>query len=114
MFLGKRQVKADGSNSMEDKVCLITGASAGSLGEGISKCLAEAGFQRLVLVARTKEKLEKTAAACRAAGAEEVLVLPKDLSMVESTKQLVKEVEEKFGRENQGLFFIVKKYLPFF
>ena len=85
---------------MEDKVSVITGASAGSLGEGISVCLAEAGFRRLALVARTREKLERTARACREAGATEVLVVPKDLSQIESTKQVIKEVVDKFGSES--------------
>ena len=36
---------------MEDKVCMVTGASSG-IGVGIAEALAGAGFRKLVLVAR--------------------------------------------------------------
>ena len=87
---------------MEDKVCLVTGASAGSMGAGICRSLAEAGFRNLALVARTREKLEATAAACREAGTGEVLVVTKDLSEKGACAQVVKETLDKFGSTYAG------------
>ncbi len=82
---------------MEDKVCIVTGASAGSMGEGIAKGLAEAGFGRLVLVARGREKLEKTAESCKKLGAKEVLILTKDLSNIKTSAEVIEETVAKFG-----------------
>ena len=79
---------------------MVTGASAG-IGVGIAECLARAGFGRLTLVARRREKLEEVASACRAAGAKEVLVLPKDMGKLESCAEVVRETVDKFGSEEE-------------
>ncbi len=78
-------------------MCLVVGASAGSIGSGIAKSLAEAGFKKMVVVARTKSKLEETAKASKEAGAEEVLVLPKDLFLPGASEEVVKETVDHFG-----------------
>ncbi len=81
---------------MEDKVCLITGASSG-IGVGIAECMVKAGWKKLVLVARRKQNLEDVAKECKKAGAKEVLVLAKDLSDLSACAQAVKETIEHFG-----------------
>ncbi len=83
---------------MEDKVCLVTGASAG-IGSGIAEGLVKAGFKNLAIVARRKEKLEEVAASCKQLGAKEVLVLSKDLSSLDVSVEIVKETIDKFGSE---------------
>ena len=83
---------------MEDKVCIVTGASAGSMGEGIARGLA--GFGRLVLVARGREKLEKTAESCNKLGAKEVLILTKDLSNIKTSAEVIEETVAKFGSKH--------------
>ncbi len=81
---------------MENKVCLITGASRG-IGVGIAECMSRAGWKRLALVARNGENLEKVAAACKELGAKEVLTLAKDLSDLEACVQAVQETAKHFG-----------------
>ncbi len=56
---------------------------------------------------RRKDKLEEVAAACKKAGAKEVLVLAKDLSDLSCSPQIVKETINKFGSE----YSIHQKYL---
>jgi short-subunit dehydrogenase len=79
------------------QVILITGASAG-IGAALPIVLAShyPGI-RLVLAARSAEKLAAIAATCREAGAE-VLVIPTDMAQTEQVKALAKTTLEKFGR----------------
>ena len=61
---------------LRGKTVLVTGASFG-IGEDVARHCAEAGA-RVILVARTAEKLEELAASIRAGGGE-ALVIPCDL-----------------------------------
>ncbi len=61
-----------------DAVVVVTGASHG-IGEAMACQLAAQGA-RLVLAARRADELDRVAAACRAAGAPSVLVVPTDVS----------------------------------
>jgi len=76
-------------------VVVITGAS-----EGIGRALAEAlapQEPKLVLAARSAERLESLAGTCRAAGAE-VLVVPGDLTEEAQCRALVEATIARFGR----------------
>ncbi len=84
-------------SKMDQRVCLITGASAG-IGVGIAfSMVKKAGCKKLVLVARRKEKLEEVARECKKAGAADVLILPKDLSDLKACAQVVQEAVDHFG-----------------
>ena len=83
---------------MEDKVVLITGASTG-IGASTAECLAKAGYKKLALVARRKEKLEAVAAKCKAHGAVNVAVFPIDLATREGAIQAVKDTVGYFQRK---------------
>ena len=76
------------------KVVVVTGASQGI---GKALCLELAGQRpRLVLAARDAAALEVAAAACRAQGAE-TLVVPTDVSDELSCRALVESTVERFG-----------------
>ncbi|MGH9139395.1 MAG: SDR family oxidoreductase [Acidimicrobiales bacterium] len=76
------------------EVVLITGASSG-IGQVVARKAAAAGA-RVVLVARTKEKLDEVAALIEAAGGE-AYVYPCDLSDMESIDNMAKQVLEDLG-----------------
>jgi short-subunit dehydrogenase len=85
------------SARLAEQVILITGASAG-IGAALAKALAEQfpGI-RLVLAARTVEKLAAIATDCTQAGAN-VLVVPTDLAQVEQAQALAQKALSHFGR----------------
>lgn len=83
--------------SLSEQVILITGASVG-IGAALAKMLAERFMGiRLVLAARSVEKLETVADYCRKAGAE-VLAVPTDLEKIEQVEALAKSAIAAFGR----------------
>ncbi|HEY9871909.1 MAG TPA: SDR family NAD(P)-dependent oxidoreductase, partial [Candidatus Obscuribacterales bacterium] len=68
--------------ALSEQVILITGASTG-IGAALAKVLAAKALGiRLVLAARSQDKLEQVATVCSKAGAA-VLVVPTDMSNVE-------------------------------
>ncbi|MBI3210309.1 MAG: SDR family oxidoreductase [Candidatus Solibacter usitatus] len=79
---------------LEGKVALITGASRG-LGKAMALALGEAGA-RLALVARDEEKLNETAAALRALGAEASVFIA-DVSREDPVQTLEKQLVERMG-----------------
>lgn len=84
-------------SSLSEQVVLITGASVG-IGAALAGLLAERFMGiRLVLAARSAEKLEAVATLCRKAGAE-VLVVPTDLEQIEQIEALAKTAIAHFGR----------------
>ena len=74
---------------LDGKLALVTGASSG-IGAEIAKALAVRGA-RLILVARGREGLERTAAEIGAAGGE-ASAMPADLSDVADVQRLAAEV----------------------
>ena len=81
-------------SGLEGKVVLVTGASSG-IGAGAAKSFAALKC-RLSLVARNLDNLNSVAEACRAAGAAEVLVLSKDLSVAEECISAVEDTAVHF------------------
>ena len=82
-------------DTLAGKTVLISGAS-----EGIGRALAlelAAARVHLALMARTAARLEETARACEARGAE-VLVLPGDVAQREACERAVANTLERFGR----------------
>jgi short-subunit dehydrogenase len=85
------------SSSIAEQVILVTGASAG-IGAALAELLA-ARFPgiRLILTARSQDKLETLATRCRQAGAE-VLVVVADLTQSEQVSTLTQTALDRFGR----------------
>lgn len=83
--------------SLGQQVILITGASAG-IGAALPVLLAKRYPKvRLVLAARSVDKLEAVAEICRQAGAE-VYVVPTDMAKTEQVKALAAAALQKYGR----------------
>ena len=79
---------------LTSRVALVTGASRG-LGVRLVQTLARERM-KLVLVARTADKLEALAAELKAAGAE-ALALPADLSQTAEMEKVVERATAHFG-----------------
>lgn len=83
--------------SLSEQVVLITGASTG-IGAALAQILAQRFMGiRLVLAARSVEKLETVATLCRKAGAE-VLAISTDMSKIEQVEALAQASIAHFGR----------------
>jgi len=80
---------------MKDKVALVTGASSG-IGEATALRLAEEGAN-LSLLARSKDKLEAVADACRKLGAE-VMVHIVDVGDLDAFNAAIEATAAHFGR----------------
>lgn len=81
--------------SLAGKVALVTGASRG-IGQALGMALAEAGAD-MALVARSADALEQTAGMARDFG-RQALVVPADVSRVESIREVVDRVLVEYGR----------------
>lgn len=79
----------------DQSVAIITGAGSG-MGRATALQLAEAGWA-VVLVGRTREKLDKTAEQIAATGAE-CLVHPADVTDPQACQGIAQAVKERFGR----------------
>lgn len=82
------------SEIMDKRTALVTGASRG-IGNACAHALASAGH-RVVLAARTVNKLEETASQLRASGAE-AFVVEIDVSESESIANGVSKAAKEFG-----------------
>jgi 3-oxoacyl-[acyl-carrier protein] reductase len=80
---------------MSKRTALVTGASRG-IGKACAESLAAAGY-RLVLAARSTEKLEETAAGIKENGGE-AFVIPVDLASQESIVAGFSKAAKEFGR----------------
>lgn len=77
------------------KVAIITGASEG-IGRATAKCFAQAGA-KVVLVARSRERLESLGEEIRGRGGE-ALVLPADMRDPDAVSQMVERAFEHYRR----------------
>jgi short-subunit dehydrogenase len=82
-------------SSWKDKVCAVTGGSAG-LGLAIGRALVERGA-RVVLIARGAEQLETAATELRGAG-RYVYTIAADVAWQEDVERLAATIGEQFGR----------------
>ncbi|MGI8958785.1 MAG: SDR family NAD(P)-dependent oxidoreductase, partial [Bryobacteraceae bacterium] len=80
---------------MSNRTALVTGASRG-IGKACAEVLATAGH-RMVLAARSVERLEETANVVRAAGSE-AFAVEIDLSKAESISSGIAKATKEFGR----------------
>ncbi len=81
---------------LTDKVALITGGTRG-LGRAIAEKLAEQKV-KIVVTGVSEERAKQAASEIAAAYKVEALGLGQDVSLEESTKQVVKCIIERFGR----------------
>jgi short-subunit dehydrogenase len=81
--------------SLQNKVAIVTGASAG-IGEAVSRRLAAQGVS-VVLAARTLEPLENLARSIVAAGGKAIAV-PTDVGSHEDQERLIKITLETYGQ----------------
>ena len=81
---------------MTEKVFLITGASSG-IGAATARAAADAGY-RLVLAARSQDKLEQLAE--ELGGREQVLTVPCDVTSQDDQQRMVNTALERFGQLN--------------
>ena len=81
--------------TIKGKTIWLTGASSG-IGEALAYELAREGA-RLVLSARTEQRLEQVGSQCRQLGAE-CLIYPMDISKTEQLKQAVPAVIRRVGK----------------
>src|SRR5918992_4387753 len=84
-----------GSNMLEDKVTLITGASQG-LGRALALAFAREGA-RMAINARSEESIGPVAREVEDTGAE-VLALAADVSKGADVDRIVGETVERFGK----------------
>lgn len=84
------------SSLFSDAVIWITGASSG-IGEAVAMELAKHKGVRLVLSARRTDELERVAQQTQLPAAH-VLVLPMDMTNIESLPDCVEAVRQRFGR----------------
>ena len=77
--------------NLRDKVVIVTGASSG-IGLATAKLLAEQGA-KLVLVSRSKEKLEQLSGEL-----PNSLAVPADMTKIFEIERMIKRTEEHFGR----------------
>lgn len=81
--------------NLSGKVAVVTGASRG-IGEAIADALAEEGC-RLVLAARSKDRLEEVAGGLRQRYGVEVLTVPTDMSDEGQARGLIETAAGHFG-----------------
>lgn len=81
---------------LADKICLVTGASAG-IGRGIVEALAAEGA-RTIAVARRTDLLEELADLVAATGAPRPYVIPSDLATDEGPASVAAAALAEFGR----------------
>jgi len=82
--------------NLENKVAIITGGSKG-IGYGIAASLLEQGM-KVAITSRSQENAEQAAASLKEIGKGEVIGLAADVRSLESQKDVVKKVLDKWGK----------------
>ena len=93
-IVGSR-TRNSGKVELKGKVAIVTGASRG-IGEAIAVALAAEGC-RLVLAARSTQRLQEVAEGLRFQHGVEVLVVPTDIGDESQSRALIDVVEDHFG-----------------
>lgn len=91
-----RKKKIDYKNKFKGKVVLITGASSG-IGRQASIDFAENAAQTIILVSRSKSKLEELEKTLKSTFVSEIVVYPCDISRKVEVEKMGKEMLQKFG-----------------
>ena len=81
--------------NLKDEVAVVTGAGKG-IGKGIALALAEAGAD-VVLASRSEDQLENVAKEIEKIG-KHALVVPTDVTNIDSMENLGKKAFDKFGK----------------
>lgn len=81
---------------LSDKIILITGSSKG-IGEAIAYAFSKEGAKVIITYNTDSQSAEKVGQKCRQLGATDVLILTLNIKDNESIKNVVSEVEKKFG-----------------
>lgn len=79
--------------SKKNKIAIVTGAGSG-IGRAVAAELCNDGWS-VVLAGRREQQLRETAAAC---DTQRTLVVPADINLPESVKNLFDETQKAFGR----------------
>lgn len=83
------------NRTWKGRIALITGASSG-IGSGVALALAEMGM-KLAISARRVHRLEELAPQLKAAGAEDVLILPMDMRQEQDIIDGFARIESHWG-----------------
>jgi len=102
--------------SIKDKVCLVTGATAG-IGKVTAQALAEQGA-KVIIVSRSKEKCSSTVSELKqTTGNKDIEFIASDLSSQKEIYNLAQEFKKKFSHldilvNNAGAVFTSKELSP--
>lgn len=91
----RRPAKRLEDNSLKGRVAVVTGASRG-IGTAIAEALAEEGC-RLVLAARSVDRLEEVAASLTRRHGVEVVTIPTDIGDESQARRLIESAADHFG-----------------
>lgn len=83
------------TKEFDGKVALVTGAGSG-IGKATAILLAKSGA-KIVAISRTQEEIDETIREVEAAGSEGLAIVA-DVSKAEDMKQVVAQLDERFGR----------------
>ncbi len=90
------KTKKQKMQNLENKVAIITGGSKG-IGYGIAAALMEQGM-KVAITSRSQDNADSAAASLKKAGKGEVIGLAADVRSLESQKDVVEKVLDKWGK----------------